>query len=260
MDERLQYLSNINNSAADMQPFLCPTCTQKVKSFHARTQILPLSHHCPLLLPLQPTGAKEKKVALLYLLILFFFKRGNIEKFMTRGGGRFWDDQQRSLKDLRWQMCVKAKCKCVLWVLAWDGVPQGGLLSVLPLRDYTAHPSTLGAISHRLLLPLPSFPACQANRFSRALISGSAFAFFCALRHPLISLIPIWHQIIDTAGLLANSGVLRSTLDLCGCVSLALPPSPLRLFSSELSACRAAISRGLHHGTLHLSHMHPHTV
>lgn len=142
------------------------------------------------------------------------------------GGGRFWDDQQRSLKDLRWQMCVKAKCKCVLWVLAWDGVPQGGLLSVLTLRDYTAHPSTLGAISHRLLLPLPSFPACQANRFSRALISGSAFAFFCALRHPLISLIPIWHQIIDTAGLLANSGVLRSTLDLCGCVSLALPLSP----------------------------------
>lgn len=82
--------------------------------------------------------------------------------------------------------------------------------------------------------------------------------FFCALRHPLIALIPIWHQIIDTARLLANSGVFHSTLDL---KSLCLPRSPsLRRFSLELSACRAPVSRRLHHGTLHLSHMHPHTV
>lgn len=128
---------------------------------------------------------------------------------------------------LRWPTAIAQRPSmtnvCQSEVLGWDGVPQGGLLSVLMLRDYTAYPSTLGAISHRLLLP--SFPACQANRFSRALISGSVFAFFCVLWHPLISLIPIWHQIIDTAGLLANSGVLHSTLDLCGCVSLALPLS-----------------------------------
>lgn len=34
---RVQYLNNINNSAADMQPFLCPTCTQKLKRLHAHT-------------------------------------------------------------------------------------------------------------------------------------------------------------------------------------------------------------------------------
>lgn len=167
-----------------------------------------------------------------------------------RGGKRFWDDQQQSLKDPLWQMCVKAKCKCVLWVLGWDGVPQGGLLSVLMLRDYTAYPSKLGAISQRLLRPSKQIqpgidfwlriciflcPATSANLANTNLTSnngpcGAACQFRCAPRH----LGPLW---------------------------LCLPrSSPLRLFSSELSASRAPVSRGLHHGTLHLPHMHPHTV
>lgn len=54
---------------------------------------------------------------------------------------------------------------------------------------------------------LCSFPACQAHKPNQALISGSMFTFYCVLWHPLISLIPIWYQIIDSVGLLAKSGV-----------------------------------------------------
>lgn len=240
-------------AASTIQLLICnlfwPTCTQKAKSPHAHT---PDSAHplpsLPFIASITANWSKGWKRH--FALLFFFLKKGEHWKIHV-GGKRFWDDQQRSLKGSLWQMCVRAKC--VLWVLGRDGVPQGALLSLLTLRCYNAHPSTLGAISHHLLLP--AFPACQTKQIQPGIDFWLRIAFFCSPRHPLISLIPIWHQIIDPAGLLANSGAFHSTLGLCGCVSPAL-----RLFSAELSACRAPVSRGLHHGTLHPSHMHPHTV
>lgn len=120
-----------------MQPLLCPSCTQKCKSLQAHTP--DSSHAVPYFFPLHSTGAKDEKD---FSLFFFLKKRGKLKNSwdMCRGK-RFWDDQQRSLKDLLLcQMCVKAKCKCVFRVLGEDGLPRGGLLSVLTLCHLSSSP------------------------------------------------------------------------------------------------------------------------
>lgn len=238
--------------------FSCWYATFSVSYLHTETQKSTCTHprYCspsPITVPYcfhySQLEQRMKK-----MLFFFFLKRGEHWKIHeTCMGERGSEMTNSDCSKTFYDICV-SKCKCVLWVLGWDGVPQGGLLSVLTLRYYTAHPSTLGAISHRLLLP--SFPACQASRFKPGIDFWlSIRIFLCPATSSNLANTNFKHKIIDTVGLLANSGVLHSTLDLCGCVSLAF-----RLFSSELSACRAPVSRGLHHGTLHLSNMHPHTV
>lgn len=143
-------------------------------------------------------------------------------------------------------MCVKAKCKCVFASAGWRRRPTGRL-TVCP-HFVLLHPALPSLIStpaspsmpgrhiqpgtdfwlclHIFLCPVTSSNLANTNLTSNNRRCGAARRFRCAPLH----LGPLW-----------------------------LPPPP-RLFSSELSACRAPVSRGLHHGTLHLSHMHPHTV
>lgn len=115
-----------------------------------------------------------------------------------------------------WTVCA---CKCVPWAMP-DGVSRCKRRHAIERLTVCLHIVLLSCVSIHAwchLSPSPplflwSFPACQANKPNQALISGSMFTFYCALWHPLISLIPIWYQIIDTVGLLAKSGVLCAIL------------------------------------------------
>lgn len=69
-----------------MRPFRCPSYTHSKVHAHARTHAPPMppafSHQRPLLLPLQPTGAKDQRMK--WTFPFFLLKRGKVEKFMRR--------------------------------------------------------------------------------------------------------------------------------------------------------------------------------
>lgn len=87
---------------------------------------------------------------------------------------------------------------------------------------------------------LPRSHTRQANKPGQAFIFGLVVRFSCTLWHPLISLIPIWYRIIDTARLHANSGVLwrGETAAWTSMPTFASPSRPLALPPLFLSLSR----------------------
>lgn len=140
------------------------------------------------------------------------------------------------------ELCVCVRCLP-------DGVPQCKRWHAIERLTVCPHIVLLSCVSIHTwchLSPSPplflcSFPACQANKPNQALISGSVFTFYCILWHPLISLIPIWYQIIDTVqGCQVRCSLQRlsSVLDLRGCVHpcVSLTLSTRSLFLSTAHA------------------------
>lgn len=120
---------------------------------------------------------------------------------------------------------------------------------------------------HIHLRPVPSLivsssrlsSVCQANRFSRALIPGSVFTFF---------LCPVTSSNLANTNLTSNN---RHCGAACQFRCAPLHPGPLWLrlslalplsvsLAGSFSACRAPVSQGLHHGTLHLTHASTHSL
>lgn len=143
---------------------------------------------------------------------------------------RLQHDQQLSFKLYMWIVCV-----CVRRLP--DGLLRCERWRTIEKLTVCLHILLLSCVSIHAwcrLSPSPplflcSFPACQAHRPNQALISGSMFTFYCVLWHPLISLIPIWYQIIDSVGLLAKSGVFYRGYTLRSPVCLAHPLHSLSL-------------------------------
>lgn len=96
-------------------------------------------------------------------------------------------------------MCVKAKCKCVFRVLGEDGVPQGGLLSVLTLCHLSSSPPPIfPGIPVRQIQPGIDFwlrihiflcpKLANTNLTTNNRHCGTACQFRCAPLHPG----PLW--------------------------------------------------------------------
>ena len=205
-DERVQYHKDINNLDADMQPLLCVLLALEM---WIRLLTHALTHPCLLLLPLKQTGAKAK---------LFFLKKGGTWSIhetcvkKKKKKAQRWPTAISQSPFYVWNVCGQAKPVCegaTVSKMASHG--QARCLSTHRLINLNVCPRSVPSLTvspHSSSGFSQKAPACQANRPSQALISGSMFTFYCALWHPLISLIPVWYQIIDTVGLLAKSGVL----------------------------------------------------
>lgn len=184
---------------------VCSTCTWDVNTFtYTRTHT-----SMSVIASIKANWSKGKA---------FFLKKGRNMKYSRdmckekKKKAQRWPTAISQSPFYVWNVCGQAKPVCegaTVSKMASHG--QARCLSTHRLINLNVCPRSVPSLTvspHSSSGFSQKAPACQANRPSQALISGSMFTFYCALWHPLISLIPVWYQIIDTVGLLAKSGVL----------------------------------------------------